>query len=92
MASGNTFDEQKAEKEGKLKVIQEAINACQFGDLKKLKLLCEQRNVNVNTVDEQECSLVHWAGLNNRKKVISYLVDKGADLNVLGGTFFVLFQ
>jgi len=61
------------------------INAAQTGDLDLLKDICDNQYVSVNYTDEDECSLLHWASINNRQNVINFLLDKGALLNVLGG-------
>jgi palmitoyltransferase len=41
--------------------------------------------VSANQLDHEGCSLLHWAAINNRLQIASYLIDQGADVNYAGG-------
>ena len=41
----------------------------------------------INTIlDESQCSLLHWAAINNRLKISLYLLSLNANINASGGT------
>lgn len=40
---------------------------------------------NVNQRDSETVTLLHWAAINNRKDIIKYLIDKGAEVDAVGG-------
>lgn len=46
--------------------------AAQFGDLSKVKHLIESGLATVNDTDSDDCSLLHWAAINNRHDVSSF--------------------
>ena len=39
----------------------------------------------VTVGDEENITLLHWAAINNRVEVVTYLLSQGADINSLGG-------
>ena len=61
------------------------VKAAQFGALDRLRHLVEGEGADVNELDEERVSLLHWAAINNRKDVVKYLIQRGADVNVIGG-------
>lgn len=40
---------------------------------------------NVNVPDSENVTLLHWAAINNRKEIICYFIDKGAEVDAVGG-------
>jgi ankyrin repeat protein len=59
--------------------------AAQFGDLSKVRHLIESGLASVNDTDSDDCSLLHWAAINNRHDVVKYLIDNKCDINHIGG-------
>lgn len=63
----------------------EAVEAVQYGDLPTVRRMISSQEVSASSSDEDECSLLHWAAINNRVAMIVYLIEHGAKVNVLGG-------
>ncbi|CAI4225956.1 unnamed protein product [Auanema sp. JU1783] len=61
-----------------------AVSACQTGTLDSLEELL-QAGLDVNEKDPDDCSLLHWAAINNRVPICQRLLKEGADPNVIGG-------
>lgn len=40
---------------------------------------------NVNQRDCENVTLLHWAAINNRKDIINFLINKGAEVDAIGG-------
>uniref|UniRef100_A0A914XYY3 Palmitoyltransferase n=1 Tax=Panagrolaimus superbus TaxID=310955 RepID=A0A914XYY3_9BILA len=59
--------------------------AAQFGDISKVRHLIESGLASVNDTDSDDCSLLHWAAINNRHDVVKYLIDNKCDINHVGG-------
>lgn len=51
--------------------------ACQSGNLTRIKYLIETAKVDPNQPDEQNVFPLHWAAINNRIQVAEYLLEKG---------------
>lgn len=49
--------------------------AVQFGDLSKVKHLIESGLVTASETDADDCSLLHWAAINNRLQVYFFLCN-----------------
>lgn len=47
--------------------------------------LVEKEGINVNKGDEESITVLHWAAINNRIPVVSFFLQKGADINAIGG-------
>ena len=65
--------------------IQTAIEAVQYGDINTIKQLISNNIISSNSTDSDNCSLLHWASINNRNIILLYLIEHGANVNVLGG-------
>ena len=39
----------------------------------------------MNESDQESITALHWAAINNRIPVVSYFLQKGADVNAIGG-------
>uniref|UniRef100_A0A1I8BRD2 ANK_REP_REGION domain-containing protein n=1 Tax=Meloidogyne hapla TaxID=6305 RepID=A0A1I8BRD2_MELHA len=78
----------------------EARQAAQFGDVNKLLSLLNSCSVSPNSVnfifsnlkkfktlqvDQDDCSLLHWAAINNRIEAAKLLLQRGANVNAIGG-------
>lgn len=61
------------------------MEASQYGILQRCIELVEQENVSVVNGDEEGITVLHWAAINNRIPVASYFIQKGADVNAIGG-------
>ncbi|CAB3400523.1 unnamed protein product [Caenorhabditis bovis] len=64
--------------------IHSVITACQHGRPAIVEEALRQ-GVSANAADEDGCSLLHWAAINNRIEVVKLLLSYNADPNVLGG-------
>jgi palmitoyltransferase ZDHHC13/17 len=64
--------------------LQSLINAVQLGNS---QLVVESINagISANTKDIEDCSLLHWAAINNRIEVLDVLLKNGANVNIIGG-------
>jgi ankyrin repeat protein len=62
-----------------------AIHAAQYGDYRSLVSSIESSNLSVDTVDDENCSLLHWAAINKRNEILDYLIDRNANVNIVGG-------
>lgn len=40
---------------------------------------------NVNERDSETVTLLHWAAINNRKEIMFFLIEKGAEVDAVGG-------
>ncbi|KAI8906796.1 ankyrin repeat-containing domain protein [Gorgonomyces haynaldii] len=56
----------------------------QKGNLKMVMDLVEQ-GTDPNSLDHQNASSLHWAAINNHISVAQYLIDKGAQVDIIGG-------
>ncbi|CAM9916359.1 unnamed protein product, partial [Discosporangium mesarthrocarpum] len=74
--------------------IEQAVKACQFGELEELEDLIDGRSreteeftraIHANDRDAENVPLLHWAAINNREHVVAYLLDRGADSLAVGG-------
>ena len=39
----------------------------------------------VNKRDEENVTLLHWSAINNRKEIASFLIERGAQIDAIGG-------
>lgn len=60
------------------------IRATQYGALQRVIELVDE-GFDVNTPDNDSIYLLHWAAINNRREIIKYLLEKGADVTNRGG-------
>ncbi|XP_057672728.1 palmitoyltransferase Hip14 [Diorhabda carinulata] len=60
------------------------IKATQYGAFNRVKELLE-RGYDVNQRDSENVTLLHWASINNRKDIISFFIDHGAEVDAIGG-------
>lgn len=65
--------------------IAKAVKAVQYDDGETLKDLISQKHISPSAIDPDSCSLLHWAAINNRTGIAGYLIDQGANVNILGG-------
>ncbi len=47
--------------------------------------LVEKGGVDLNKGDEENITVLHWAAINNRIPVVSFFLQRGADINAIGG-------
>ncbi|PVF96836.1 ankyrin, partial [Serendipita vermifera] len=59
--------------------------ACQRGDLNIVKNLIESDQASVNERDPQNISPLHWAAINAHLHICRYLLEQGAEVDVIGG-------
>ena len=67
------------------KNISDCIFATQHGDILTVTVHVLQNHVSPNVTDENGCSLLHWAAINQRYSVAVFLISQGADVNYAGG-------
>lgn len=61
------------------------VDAAKNGDLQTVKTILDQDSTKLNATDENKYTALHWACMRAHWDVAEYLIDKGADLNVVGG-------
>ena len=60
------------------------VRAVQYGAHERVLELIEA-GYDINQPDNDTVYLLHWAAINNRREVIKLLIEKGANVNVVGG-------
>uniref|UniRef100_A0A0N4ZCC4 Palmitoyltransferase n=1 Tax=Parastrongyloides trichosuri TaxID=131310 RepID=A0A0N4ZCC4_PARTI len=63
----------------------EAREAVQYGAFEALKELLDKGHITANSTDSDECSLLHWAAINNRLEIAKLLIDYNCNVNAIGG-------
>uniref|UniRef100_A0A8R1TV01 Palmitoyltransferase n=1 Tax=Onchocerca volvulus TaxID=6282 RepID=A0A8R1TV01_ONCVO len=63
----------------------DARQAAQFGNVSRLQELLDSGECTADTLDADDCSLLHWAAINNRLSVTRILLDRGCNVNAIGG-------
>ncbi|MFH4975582.1 hypothetical protein AB6A40_002291 [Gnathostoma spinigerum] len=63
----------------------DARQAAQVGNEERLRHLIESGKCTANSLDTDDCSLLHWAAINNRLSVARLLIEKGCNINAVGG-------
>jgi palmitoyltransferase ZDHHC13/17 len=58
--------------------------ATQYGAINRVKELVSQ-GIDINAPDSETVTLLHWAAINNRRDIISFLLEKGAVVDAVGG-------
>ncbi|KAK2569073.1 Palmitoyltransferase ZDHHC17 [Acropora cervicornis] len=61
------------------------VRATQYGAFDRCMELIENEGVDVNTLDKENVSVLHWAAINNRIRIAEYFVSKGAVIDQKGG-------
>jgi ankyrin repeat protein len=61
------------------------VEAAKNGDLQTVITILDQDSTKLNATDENNYTVLHWACMRAHWDVAGYLIDKGADLNVVGG-------
>lgn len=65
--------------------VEPIVEAAKAGDLKTLQTILKQDPSKLNAIDEDQYTALHWACIRAHWDVASFLIDKGADLNMQGG-------
>ncbi|KAL8558722.1 hypothetical protein ACOMHN_036389 [Nucella lapillus] len=60
------------------------VRATQYGVLPRVRELVEA-GFDVNQMDKENVSLLHWAAINNRIDIVKYFISKGSVVDRLGG-------
>ncbi|KAI4463292.1 palmitoyltransferase hip14 [Holotrichia oblita] len=60
------------------------VKATQYGAFARVKELVDA-GYNVNQRDNETVTLLHWAAINNRKDIMRFFIDKGAEVDAVGG-------
>lgn len=71
-----------AKNESQKSNIEAAFQACEIGDLNRLKKLVP-KEVDVNTEDEDQFTLLHQAAMNGNLDIVKFLVANGADIHAI---------
>ena len=53
--------------------------------LPRCRELVEKEGVDITKGDEENITVLHWVAIKNRIPVVSYFLQKGADVNAIGG-------
>jgi len=61
------------------------VEAAKNGDLQTVKTILAQDPSKLNATDEEQYTALHWACMRAHWDVANFLIDKGADLNIIGG-------
>jgi ankyrin repeat protein len=61
------------------------VRATQFGRLEECQRYLESNLFNVQQRDSEDVTLLHWAAINNQTAIVEYYINKGADVNAVGG-------
>lgn len=65
--------------------LSDAVTAVQEGDYETISNMINRRIVSVNSRDRDNCSLLHWAAINNRISIAKLLLESGFDQANIGG-------
>ncbi|MCP9265879.1 Palmitoyltransferase [Dirofilaria immitis] len=65
--------------------LMDARQAAQFGNVSRLQELLDSGECTPDTLDADDCSLLHWAAINNRLPITRILIDRGCNVNAVGG-------
>ncbi|KAL7748064.1 palmitoyltransferase akr1 [Sorochytrium milnesiophthora] len=60
-------------------------DAAIHGDLARLQRLLDSREATATTKDSQGITALHWAAINSQLECARVLLDRGADVNAIGG-------
>ena len=63
----------------------DAKKATQYGALDRLRELVDSGLCDATRADEEDITLLHWAAINNRREIATFLLRRGADVNAVGG-------
>lgn len=61
-------------------IVDEAIKECKNGSVEGIRAAL-QKNIDINVQDKKGKTLIHHAVINNRRKVLGFLVGEGAELD-----------
>jgi hypothetical protein len=61
------------------------VEAAKNGDLQTVKTILAKDPSKLNATDESKYTALHWASMRAHWDVAEFLIEKGADLNVVGG-------
>uniref|UniRef100_A0A1I7WWZ1 Palmitoyltransferase n=1 Tax=Heterorhabditis bacteriophora TaxID=37862 RepID=A0A1I7WWZ1_HETBA len=59
--------------------------AAQYGNVERLCELLDNNIITPDWTDSDDCSLLHWAAINNRLNVAELLIKRGCNVNAVGG-------
>ncbi|KAK5979399.1 Palmitoyltransferase [Trichostrongylus colubriformis] len=59
--------------------------AAQYGNVERLQQLLDSGAITPDWTDSDDCSLLHWAAINNRLHVAELLLRRRANVNAVGG-------
>lgn len=65
--------------------VDKLVHAVQFGDFSFVESAVTMYRVSPDTKDAQNCSLLHWAAINNRVQIAAFLLSNHANVNIVGG-------
>ncbi|KAI6176606.1 Palmitoyltransferase [Aphelenchoides bicaudatus] len=68
-----------------LSYVMQARRASQVGDIETLRYLLDSKLISPCATDSDDCTLLHWAAINNRIEVAKLLIERGAEVNAIGG-------
>uniref|UniRef100_A0A0K2VH50 Palmitoyltransferase n=2 Tax=Lepeophtheirus salmonis TaxID=72036 RepID=A0A0K2VH50_LEPSM len=66
-------------------IVFDIVTATQYGVFERVKDLIENEGVEANLRDSDNVTLLHWASINDRREIVNYLLDRGAEIDAIGG-------
>lgn len=67
--SEHSSNTRKEDEDDHGRYVMQARRAAQVGDIESLKLLLDNNLITATSTDSDDCSLLHWAAINNRLEV-----------------------
>ena len=65
--------------------VESLVAAVQHGDFPFVETAIEVYKFSPNLRDSQDCTLLHWAAINNRVQIAKYLISMKAEIDSIGG-------
>ncbi|KAF7488086.1 Palmitoyltransferase ZDHHC17 [Sarcoptes scabiei] len=66
-------------------IVKTIVRATQYGHIENCQKILESGKFNINQRDQENVSLLHWAAINNRIELVEYFIEKGAEIDAIGG-------
>lgn len=64
--------------------------ATQRGNLEKVTELIDQGEAKATDLDFQKTTALHWAAINNFIHIAQFLLDRGANVDAIGGLRYII--
>ncbi|KAL8949190.1 MAG: hypothetical protein Q9222_004685 [Ikaeria aurantiellina] len=71
--------------ESKLPLHEDIMQLARLGEIGPIQKLLDEGKFRANYTDAQNITPLHWAAINNHYALCQFLIDRGADVNAVGG-------